>query len=163
MRLEVQEIAASVAVGGAKEMIEAEFEYLRNGGVAGDVAAEFAVGLIGAHDHGECVPAHDRRDARLHFEMAGEWALALEWDRISVGRKRQHVGEYADVPGLALERRENVLSALGAGMAKRRFQRIEPIRGFRGIAVDQLCDPSRAGNHRRLAGMKVSRLPGSPQ
>src|SRR5688572_24709811 len=69
VRLEKHQIAALRGIWAAKEMIEADLKNLRGGCVACDVAAELSVGLVGAHDHGERVPAHDRRDALLERDI----------------------------------------------------------------------------------------------
>ena len=65
VRLEEHEVAAPRRVRTAEEMVEAGLEDLRRGGIGRDMPAEFAIGLIGAHDHRERVPAHDRREPLL--------------------------------------------------------------------------------------------------
>ena len=59
MGLEKDEIAGEAVAHGAEEVVEAGLEDFRRGGVAREMAAEFARGAIGAHDHGERVPAND--------------------------------------------------------------------------------------------------------
>ena len=141
VRLEIQQIPAVAIVGPAEEMIEPQLEYLRHRSVTGDVAAELAVSLVGAHDHREGVPTHDRGDPRLHCEIAGKPALLFERNGIAIGRKRQHIGVDPELPRLVLERRQNEFGALGAGMTKHQFERIQPIGGFRGIAVSSGGEP----------------------
>ena len=141
VRLKIQQIPAVAIVGPAEEMIEPQLEYLRHRSVTGDVAAELAVSLVGAHDHREGVPTHDRGDPRLHCEIAGKPALLFERNGIAIGRKRQHIGVDPELPRLVLERRQNEFGALGAGMTKHRFEQIQPIGGFRGIAVSSGGEP----------------------
>src|ERR1700733_4711881 len=92
MRLEEHEIAAVLAIGRVKEMVEADLEDLSRGGVARDVAAEFAVLHIGADDHGQRVPADDGGDPRLHFDVAGKWGLFFERDAVAIGQEGRRVG-----------------------------------------------------------------------
>ena len=70
MRLEEHEVAAAAGRGGAEEVVEPDLEDLGRGRVARDVAAEFARGLVGAHHHGQRVPAHDRGEALLERDVA---------------------------------------------------------------------------------------------
>ena len=41
-----------------KEMVVAHLKQIGCARIAGDVATELAIGFIGAHHHGQCVPAH---------------------------------------------------------------------------------------------------------
>ena len=68
-------------------MIEADLENLGGRCIARDMAAQLAVGLVGAHHHGERVPAHNRGNPRLHIEVAGKRALLFERDGVSIGPK----------------------------------------------------------------------------
>ena len=52
MPLIINQIAAVRFVGRAEEMVEAALEDFCDRRIAGDVAAEFAVGAVGAHHHG---------------------------------------------------------------------------------------------------------------
>src|SRR5690606_32223987 len=79
MRLEIHQVSAGLVAAGPEEMIEAHFEQIGRGSVAGDMAAQFAIGSIGAHHHRQGVPAND----------AGQVLLYLE--RIRTARKRRFV------------------------------------------------------------------------
>ena len=63
-----------------EEVIEANLKDLGGGGVARDMAAEIAIGLVRANDHGERVPSNDGRDPLLHRDVARKWGLPFERD-----------------------------------------------------------------------------------
>ena len=75
--------------GGTRveEVIEADLEDLRRGGIAGDVTTEVAIGLVGAHDHDERIPAHDGGEPFLKGEIARVSALPVQRDGVAVGRE----------------------------------------------------------------------------
>src|SRR5579864_4522353 len=83
VRLEIHEVVA------AKEMVEAHLEEIGGGGIARDMAAELGGCPVGAYHHGKRVPADDRRNAALDFEISRELRLLGEPDRILV-RRVQH-------------------------------------------------------------------------
>ena len=60
VRLEKDEVAALAILRAAEEMVEADLENFGSRGVARNVAAKLSGREIGAHDHGERVPAYDR-------------------------------------------------------------------------------------------------------
>ncbi len=104
MRLEKHQISVIRAAVGMEEMVEARFEYLGGGGIARDVAAEFAVGLVGANNHGKRVPPNDRRDALLHGKVAGKKRLPFKRKRIAIGPVGRDIGSDTEFLGLAVER-----------------------------------------------------------
>jgi hypothetical protein len=71
VRLEQHQIAPMIAIARAEEMIEADLEQVGGAGVACDVTAKLAVGPVGAHDHCQRIPAHQRSQALLQREVAG--------------------------------------------------------------------------------------------
>jgi hypothetical protein len=91
VRLEVDEVAALAVGAAAEEVVEADLEDLGRRRVAGDVAAELAMGLVGARHHRQRVPAHDGRQPFLDAQVAGVGALALQRNAVAVGRERLHV------------------------------------------------------------------------
>jgi hypothetical protein len=113
MRLEIHQVAVAAA---AEEMVEAHFEKVRGGGVAGDVPAELGVRAVGAYHHRERVPAHDRRQALLELEVARELRLLREIDRVSVGRvqhrRQRHAARPRMIQKLA-EKKGGALAPLG--------------------------------------------------
>ena len=81
VRLEEHQVAAVLLVAGAEEVVEAHLEQVGRAGVAGDVAAQFAVGRVGAHHHRQRVPAHQRSQPLLDRQVARERRLLLHRDR----------------------------------------------------------------------------------
>ena len=134
MGLEEHEIAARAGVG-AKEMVEAHLEDFRRRGVAGDVAAQFAIGLIGARDHGERVPTQDRGEAVLDSEVAGVGRLTLGRNRVAIRRERQMLGVDAQLPRARLQRGQNELHALPSRRAHEAVERAEPVGGLLGVGI----------------------------
>ena len=86
MRLEEHQVAAVLAAARMKEMVEAGLEEVGRARVAGDVAAQFAIRLVGAHHHRQRIPAHQRGQAFLDRQVAGEGRLFVHRDGVDVGR-----------------------------------------------------------------------------
>src|SRR5216117_531184 len=78
--LKEHQVAALGGLRAAKEMIEADLEDFGGGSVARDVAAELAIRLIGPHDHGEGVPAHQCGEALLECDVARVDGLVVDVD-----------------------------------------------------------------------------------
>src|SRR5260370_25815301 len=70
--LEVDRVALELGRASAEEMVEADFVEGRGACVGGDVAADIVLDAVGAHDHGERVPADEAFDAALQFLIARE-------------------------------------------------------------------------------------------
>ena len=92
VRLEEDQVAELLAGSGrpsltrvAEEMVEADLEEIGRRGIARDVAAELgraaALDAVRAHHHRQRVPAHQRREALLHRQVAGKRRLRFERDR----------------------------------------------------------------------------------
>ena len=135
MRLEEDNIATPFAVRPTEEMIEADLENLGGGSVARDMSAKLAVGRVSAHDHRQRIPANDRRDAVLHFDVAGICALLFERDGVPVRAEGEYVGYDAKILRLAVERRQKEFGALAASHAKDGLERVEPLGSLGRIAV----------------------------
>ena len=86
MRLVKNEVTAVRVVACAKEVVEADLEQIGRAGVARDVAAQFAMGLVGTHHHRQCVPSHDAGKLLLDGQIAGKRRLLLRCDAVDVGR-----------------------------------------------------------------------------
>src|SRR6266851_4927973 len=83
--------ASIISFARAKEMIEADFVKRGGGGVGGDVAADVVLHAIGAHHHGQRIPANQALDAAFEFLIAGEKRLQAVGNGVGVrriGRKR---------------------------------------------------------------------------
>ena len=85
MRLEEHQIAAMAFGFRVEEVIEAGLEEIGCTGIAGNVAAEFPIGVVGAHDHSQRVPADQCAQALLDGEVAGKGRLVVHGDGVDVG------------------------------------------------------------------------------
>jgi hypothetical protein len=135
VRLEVHQVV------GAEEMVEADLEQVGRRGVARDVAAELGVRAVGAHHHGERVPAHDRRQAALQLEVTRVLRLVGERDRILVGRvqhRRQRHAAHARVVEELAQQERGALAALGA---HQRVEGFQPFARLGGIGVGRVDAP----------------------
>ena len=78
VRLKEHEIAAVVLRAGPKEVIETHLKEIGCTGIARDMPAELAIGLVGAHDHRQRVPAHQRAQPLLDRQIAREGCLPVD-------------------------------------------------------------------------------------
>ena len=117
-------------------MIETDFEDFGGGGVARDVAAEFAVRLIRAHDHRERVPAIDRGDAFFDFDVARKRFLTSRRYRVAVGRERPHARYDAELLRLLHEPPEQEAAAPFARVRHDGSHGIEPLARLLAIGFD---------------------------
>src|SRR5882757_10055926 len=90
MRLEIHEVAACAFTGvrrcSAEEMVEAHLEEIGGGGVARNMAAEFTVSLVGAHDHRERIPAQCSSELFLDLQIARITRLLCYRNSVDVRR-----------------------------------------------------------------------------
>ena len=84
MALEVDRVAFEFVCAATEEVVEADFVERCGGSKGGDVAADIVLDAIGAHDHGECVPAYKTLDAALEFLVAGIARLQAMRDGVGV-------------------------------------------------------------------------------
>ena len=129
MRLEVDQVALLPRL---EKMVEADLEQIGSRGVTGDVAAQFARHAVGALDHGEGVPANDRRDALFDFEVARELRLLVERDGVLVGgveNRRQAHALFARVVEQAAQYKGGAVAPLGC------YQCVEGIQPFACLSV----------------------------
>ena len=82
--LEVDGVAFEFVGAATEEMVEADFVERGGRSEGGDVAADIVFDAIGAHDHGECVPAYEAFDAALEFLVAGIARLKAMGDGVGV-------------------------------------------------------------------------------
>ena len=86
VRLVEHQVAVEAVTAGTEEVIETHLEQIRRTGVAGDMATQFAISLIGPHHHGQRIPAHDRSQPLFSGEVARKARLLLHTDTVDVGR-----------------------------------------------------------------------------
>src|SRR6202035_5084357 len=67
-----------------EEMVEAHFEERSRRGICGNMAANAVVDSIGAHHHGQRVPADQALDPALDLLVAGKDSLLVRGNRVHV-------------------------------------------------------------------------------
>ena len=138
-----QEIEVLV-VASMEEMVEAHLEQIGRARIAGDVAAQLAIRLVGAHHHRQRVPAHEGTQALLDREVAGEGGLRLDRDRVDV--RGVELGLPADLllPCHARQFTQHEARTLGAMRLHQRQEGLAPFRAFGGVDVVMV---RRCGGH----------------
>ena len=68
-----------------EKMVEADLEQVSRAGIAGDVAAQFAIGPVRARHHGQRIPAHQRRELFLNRQVAGKGLLLVNRHGVDIG------------------------------------------------------------------------------
>jgi len=135
MRLEIDQIVA------AEEVVEADLEEIRRRGVAGDVAAKLRVRAVGAHHHGERVPAHDGRNAGLDLQVPRELRLLGERDRVLVRRIEDRRQRHAPRARVVEELAQQEGGALAPFRLDQRVEGVQPLPGLGGIGVRRVHPP----------------------
>src|SRR5688572_3128830 len=113
-------------------MIEADLEDLRRRRIARDVAADLAIRFVGAADHGERVPAHERGDALRRRDVAGVLSLLVYGDRVSIGRVWRGRCDDAEIAGMYPKRAHQMPPTLRAREMHYGGERFEPLACFEG-------------------------------
>ena len=84
--LKINQVGGPLAVvAAAEEMVVANFVKIGHGGVAGNVAADLGLIVLGLDDHGHGIPAGQAFDAALQFPIAGIMRLGPRRDGVDVG------------------------------------------------------------------------------
>ncbi len=131
MGLEEDQIPALRGIGAAEEMLVANLEQVGRRGIARDVPAEFAMRLVGAHHHGERIPAQDGRQAPLHRQVAGIGWLRFHRHGVQVRRHLFWPPLQAVLPGMRQQRIQNgacaLLAVLRAPGRQHAVERVAPL------------------------------------
>jgi hypothetical protein len=117
-------------------MVEAHLEEIGRRGIAGDMAAQFAMRLVGAHHHGQGIPAVDTGQARLQLQVAREGRFVGAGDGIQVGRIDAARQPQAQLIRMLQQAMQHIGGAFAAIGVQQRTQGVAPFGGFDGIAVD---------------------------
>ncbi len=141
VRLEEDQIAAVCRGASTEEMVEAGLEQIGRARVAGDVATELTVGVVRAHHHRECVPAHQRGQALLDRQIARERRLRVDRDRVDIGRGELGCPADALLAGQLGQPVEDLLGALRAVGLDQRREGVAPLFGFDRIGVGHRVHP----------------------
>ncbi|MNO79606.1 hypothetical protein D3C76_707800 [compost metagenome] len=133
--LEEHQVAAVFVGRGLEEVVEADVVEGRRGSEGGDVTAKVRVLLVGAHHHGQCVPAHQRADAPLHEQVARHASLVGHRNGVAVGRG-DRIGQLGPGAGRQFAHaRQQVVGALLAFVFENGLQRVQPFLRFSGVDV----------------------------
>ena len=89
MPLEIHDVAIAAFGLRAKEMIEGDFVERGGRSESRNMPADAFLNLVGAHHHGQRVPADQALDAALHLLAAGKRRLLPRRNRILVRRGRR--------------------------------------------------------------------------
>ena len=137
--LDVQQVAAVLAVGAVPEVVEAAAQH---GGerrerrqVATEIAAVGRMQPVRLDDHRHRVPAHVGAQALFDVDVAGELRLVLGRDRVDVrgvGRERQVDALLARVIQQLLDQEMAAFATLGCDDGR---QRVGPFAGFLRIGI----------------------------
>ncbi len=128
--LKVNRVALEFGGAGAEEMIEADFVERGGAGERGDVAADIVLHAIGAHDHGQRVPADEALDATLEFLVAGEKRLEASGNGVGVGRIGAEREVDARNRGVGAEALQNFRGDFGSAGFQDGIERFEPFLHF---------------------------------
>ena len=120
---------------GVEEMVVAHFEQVRGGSIGRQVPAKFRVRAIGAHHHGERVPAHQRAEPCLNLKIAGELGLIGKRDGVAIRRTEKGRQRNAPRTGMIEQPAQKEMCALRAFCLQYRIERLQPFPGFDGIGV----------------------------
>ena len=89
MTLKVDNVAVAAFSLCTKKMIEGDFVERGGGGEGRNVSANAFLHFVGAHHHGQSIPADEALDAAFHLLAAGKRRLLPGRNRILVGRSRR--------------------------------------------------------------------------
>ncbi len=134
--LQKNQIAAERIGLRAKEVVEAYVVERGRRREARNMPAELGRFLVGASDHGHCVPAHVMANARFELVVAGERRLLCGGDRVDVRRRQAQ----RDVSAATLrgcdDRFDQLLRACRTLVREHAFNRVGPFAGFLRIGCE---------------------------
>jgi len=133
--LEIDLVAAELALRGAEKMVETNFIQGGGGGISRNMAANAAFIAIGAYHHSHRIPADQTFDAPLDLAAAGERRLLGYRDGVNIGR----VGGKGQLdPGMVcalLQFQQQFRGALRAAGLEHVIQRFQPLLQFNIVQV----------------------------
>ena len=138
--LEEDVVAAAGVVLAAEEVVEADLVEGGDGGVGGDVSADFDAGALGARHLDGSVPADPAAVFALHGFVAGEVRFLVNGDGVDVGG-RVFLGELNAVAARFAEHvQQDVARAWAALFVDESGQGLDPFGGLLGVVVGDLGD-----------------------
>ena len=156
MGLEVHQVPV---LAGAEEMVEADLEEVRGGGVAGDVAAQLHGDVVRAHHHRQGVPAHQRDQPLLGLQGPRKLRLVGQRDGVAVGGAPDRRQRHAQRPRPVEELAQQEGGAVAAFVLDDRIERLQPLRGLGRVRVRREHGP--VAREAEVGAVVHSRLGGS--
>ena len=132
VRLEVDEVAG---LPRTEEMIEAHLEEVRRRGIARDVPAQLGVRPVRPDHHRQRVPADDRREPLLHFQVPRELRLVGQCDRVAVGRVQHWRHAHPLRPRAVQQLAQDEGGTLRPFRFDEGVERVQPLTGLGGVDV----------------------------
>ena len=130
MALEVDKIPRLIAVPAVEEMVVAHFGQRGERRVGGDMAADAAVVLVGAHHHGHGVPADQALDTPLDGPVAGVGNLFVHRNGVDIRRLQPARSLNPVESGAIGEAGEQVGGAFSPSLLHDAVQGFQPFAGF---------------------------------
>ena len=127
--LEVYLVAGMAVAGGAEKVVVADLVEGGRRSVSRDMAAEVRI-VIGAHDHGHGVPAHDAFDPSLNLAATRIGWLLIAGNGVDVGRIDAEGRADAGFCGVGLELLQELEDLRGRPMGQHVIERFEPLAQF---------------------------------
>ena len=118
-----------------EEMMKPGLEQIGHAGVTGDVPAQLAIGLVGAHHHGQRVPTHDGHQPLFGGQVAWKHRLLVDGDGVHVRRVQLGLPARALLPRHDGQLVQNLAGPLWALRADQRQQSLAPFGGLFGVDV----------------------------
>ncbi|MNQ49354.1 hypothetical protein D3C85_632640 [compost metagenome] len=96
--LEEDQVAAVLLGRRLEEVVEADVIEGRAGGEGADVAAQVGILQVGAHHHGQSIPAHQRANAAFHEQIARHACFVVQRDGVAI-RCGDRIGQLGTTAG----------------------------------------------------------------
>ena len=144
----MDQIAAMRRAAGVEEVVKAGLEQIGCAGITGNVATQLTIRLVGTHHHDQSVPAHQRRDALFHRQIARKRRLRRRGNGVDVGRVQVRLPLDALGAGQTHQFVEHETGTLLALLRSQRRKSIAPFGGFGRVRVlDMLLISRNAVGH----------------
>ena len=135
--LKQHQVTAMICAGRMPEVIEADVIHGGRRSETGDMPTQVIIPLIGAHHHGQRIPADVAAYARLDLVIAGGGNLLIGRNAVDVFA----VGAIGQVDAGAARQGDQFfdqeMGALGADTADDGFQRLQPFARFLAVGIDR--------------------------
>ena len=138
VRLKKHQVASVLVVAGMEEVVEAGFEQIGRAGVAGDMATQFTIGLVGTRDHRQGIPAHERGQSFFNRQVAWEGGLTLDRNAVDIGCAQIRLPTHLPLPCQANQLVEHEAGAVGALRGQQGIKGFTPLLGFGRVCITRV-------------------------